>query len=93
MSYIRKAKQPRLGMELFYKDTPGHLDQTNLTQDNAKNTDLITRCEFSKQSKRVSLMGRIHADIFHQGCLMLNGLRLIPAHHRQRSTFALQSGK
>ena len=65
-----------------------HLDDTDSTQKDVKNADLITRYEFLNKVKR---SGRIHADIFSQGQLILNRLPLKLPIHRQRNMFVFLS--
>ena len=74
----REAKMSHLTSALYYKDTSGHLGES----DGDNNEGLKTRRRIAAASREIDMMGRLHLDMFHQERFMLNGvdikLRLIP---------------
>ena len=88
LNYSKEAKNKKLGMGLFYKNTASHFHELDLTSDN---TGLNKRHELGKLSKPTFLQGRVHSDIFNQGKLLLDGLPLKVTFQRQKNNFALLS--
>ena len=87
ISYGEDAKKTQLGSVLWFKDTKTKMDSLVL----AENTGLKSRNEYTKASKTVDMMGRLHVDLFHQDRYLLNNvdmkLRLI----RSRDVFSLMT--
>jgi hypothetical protein len=85
-SYTSEAKKTQLSGALFFKDTPGHLDEapTPLHNKGAKQ-----RSEFVGRSKTISMIGRPHLDIFHQSKLLLPGVELRLKFQRSSNQFCL----
>lgn len=81
LNYGREAKQDQLSTALYYKDTPGNMDDTTTTPDGG-NTGLVSRAKHCMGSADIELLGRIHSDVFHMNRYMMNGvnlkLKLIP---------------
>ena len=90
LNYGEEAKNTQLEMGLFTKDTPNHMDEVDTDKENV---GLNRRFEFTKNSKNVHLMGRVHSDLFHQGRFLINGLPLRLIFHRSKDSFILLSGK
>ena len=88
LNYSKEAKETQLGMDFFYKDTAGHLDELDPTGDN---TGLNKQHEFRKLSKTMLSQGRSHSDIFNQGQLLLNGLLSKLTFQQQKNIFTLLS--
>ena len=85
LNYSKEAKNTYSGMGLFYKDTRDHFEELDPTSE----TGLNKRHEFGKLSNTMSLLGRVHSDIFNQGKLPLNGLPLKVTFQRNKNNFAL----
>lgn len=61
LSYSNEAKESQLSLALYKKDVAGqHDDIANA------NTALVARRSYYSKSKTVSLIGRLHSDIFNQ---------------------------
>ena len=72
LNYGPSAKQSQLTATLFYKDTAGKMDVTNLVGA-AANHGLNSRYAFSKESGIVEMAGPIFCDIFwYQSLLSLD---------------------
>lgn len=91
LNYGDDAKATQLGMGLFYKDEANHMNE--LDPDTKTNSGLTSRFEFCKNSQTVTLLGRVHADIFNQGRLLPNSLPLKITLHRQKNAFVLLSAQ
>ena len=70
LSYGDEAKNIQLTSKLWYKDTAGHMDATNV---DGGNTGLVERRRFIAESPIVEMMGRLHVDPFLQDRFLLNG--------------------
>ena len=75
-------------MGLFTHDTANHLDELDPTKENKC---LQIRNSYTEQSKPVELIGRPHADLFHQGRLIVNGLPIKIVFHRNKDDFSLMT--
>ena len=62
LSYGDEAKNAQLTSQLWYKDTAGHMDATNVDG----NTGLNERRRYIAESRIVEMMGRLHVDLFLQ---------------------------
>ncbi|CAH0384087.1 unnamed protein product [Bemisia tabaci] len=82
LSYGPGAKNSHLTSVLWYKDTAGHMEV-------ADNEGLAKRRSFSKRSKTVEMIGRIHSDIFSQDKMLLNNVDLKLRLVRTRDSFSL----
>jgi hypothetical protein len=83
LSYGPAAKESHLTSALWYKDRSGFMDETK------NNYGYMERSKFSSKSKDVSMMGRLHLDLFHQERLLLNGVDLKLRLIRSKPGFAL----
>jgi hypothetical protein len=88
LNYGEDAKKTQLSMGLFAKDTTEHMDEADPTKGNEGLAERFTYCEKSKQFE---LSGKIHADIFNQGRLLINGLPLKLVMHRNKDAFVLMA--
>ena len=70
LSYGPAAKESQLTAGLWYKDTPGHLE--DITGD--KNRGLKSRTRYTTGSQIADMMGKLHSDLFFQDRYMLNGV-------------------
>ena len=87
ISYSEEAKATQLSSILWSKDTNKYLDSLVL----AENTGLKKRNEFTKESKLVEMMGRLHVDLFHQDRYLLNGIDMKLRLIRSRDVFSLMA--
>ena len=77
LNYGEEAKKSQLSMSLFYKDTPGKMDEVNpVAEDADANLGLKARYAFTKRSHTVDMIGPIHSDLFFQEGLLLNGVNI-----------------
>ncbi|XP_060118353.1 uncharacterized protein F54H12.2-like [Heteronotia binoei] len=73
----------------FYKDTAGQHDSTILTI--PVNKGFSKRAELTAESRVIDLLGHLHADLFFQEKLLLNGVDVKIKLTRSRDTFCLMS--
>ena len=93
VNYDKEAAESQLGCGLFCEDIAGQMEEMDITADPVLNTGLGTRNEWTKTSKTVELLGRIHSDLFNQEKLILNvnGVDLTVKLHRHKPEFCLLS--
>ena len=90
LSYGHDTKESQLTSELFYKDEAGKMDNTTIAAA-TRNPGFWARCGFTAESKKVDMMGRIHADIFFQDRFLLNEVNMKIKLTRSKSNFCLMS--
>ncbi|XP_062975022.1 uncharacterized protein F54H12.2-like [Elgaria multicarinata webbii] len=73
---------------LFYKDIPGELESAVL---DGNNTGFIRRANLTAQSRKIDLLGHLHADLFFQEKLLLNGVDVKIKLTRSKDAFCLMS--
>lgn len=82
LSYGQEAKDSWLQSELWHKDTSAQINNTVSQPGQDRNVGLQTRARYFDASREVEMLGRPHADIFHQGLAIPDNcelkLRLIP---------------
>lgn len=71
LNYGTDAKKSHLTGSLYYKDTAGHMDETDPTG-TGSNTGLQFRYSVTKESYTVDLFGPLHCDILFSERLLLN---------------------
>ncbi|XP_073673531.1 uncharacterized protein F54H12.2-like [Garra rufa] len=71
LNYSKDALESLFSAGLFFKDTAGHMDETDPV---GRNAGLTKRSLYTTGSKVVELLAPIHSDIFFQEKLMLNGV-------------------
>ncbi len=92
LSYQRNTLESQLTSSLFYKDTPGRMENANpYVGGGVHNIGLRKRANYTNESKVVDLCGRIHSDIFNQSRSLLNGVELKLKFHRSKDAFCLMS--
>jgi hypothetical protein len=69
LSYSNDTKNSQLSLAIYHKDTAKKFDDIA-----DANTGLVARRQYFTGSKTVPILGRLHADIFHQPRYMLNGV-------------------
>ena len=87
LNYGKDAKKSQLQMGMYIKDPAGKFELL----DGDRNKCFDEKNSYFKNSKIVDVSGQIHADIFNQGRLILNGLPLKITLHRNRSSFLFMS--
>jgi len=88
LSYGDDAKKSQLTSELFYADQPGRMDVVDFGEA-ARNSGLWARSRFTRGSRSVDMIGRIHADIFFQSRYLLNEVNVKIKLVRSTNTFSL----
>ena len=89
LSYGDEAKNAQLTSQLWYKDTAGHMDATNV---DGGNTGLVERRRYIAESRIVEMMGRLHVDLFLQDRFLLNGVSVKIRLVCSRDAFLLMAG-
>ncbi|XP_066478493.1 uncharacterized protein F54H12.2-like [Tiliqua scincoides] len=77
-----------ISQRLFYKDTPGEHESTGLDGDNQ---GFIRRAALTAESRKIDLLGHLHADLFFQEKLLLNGVDVKIKLTRSKDAFCLMS--
>lgn len=90
LNYSGEALETQFSTGLFYKDSPGYHEDTALDGDNE---GFIQRAALTAQSRKLDLLGHLHADIFFQEKLMLNGVDVKIKLTRNKDTFCILSGE
>ena len=91
LNYDKEEAESQLGCGLFYKDTPGQMEEMGIGANPVLNTGLGTRSEWTKTSKTDELQGRIHSDLFNQEKLILSSIDLMVKLHHHKPEFCLLS--
>lgn len=86
LSYSDESKKSQLTMSLYTKDTPQHMD--NVADGNL---GLVKRRAFIAESKPLSLICKLHSDIFFQKRYLLNGVDLKVKLVRNPDKFVIMS--
>ncbi|XP_034628423.1 uncharacterized protein F54H12.2-like [Trachemys scripta elegans] len=71
---------------LFYKDTAGQHEETEL---DGGNLGFVRHAELTVESRTVELLGHLHSDLFFQGKLLLNGVDVKIKLTRSKDAFCL----
>ena len=90
LNYGKEAKESQLTSVMWYKDTAGKMDERAVVAA-GENKGLVKRASFTKSSKVVDMMGRIHSDIFFQEKLLMNGIGVRIRLVRSKDSFSLVS--
>ena len=94
-SHGPQAKNSQLTAALFYKDTAGKMDRSNLARANkeVRNFGLQKRASFTDEGATVDLIGRIHSDVFYHDRVMLHEVNVKVRLVRNIDSFCLISGE
>ena len=84
LSYGADAKNTQPTSQLWYKDTAGHMDSTNV---DGGNTGLDERRRHISASRVVDMMGRLHVDLFLPDRFLLNGVNVKIRFVRSKDAF------
>ena len=92
LSYEVEAKATQLTSEIYYKDTPANIGQSNPIHQTEANVNqgLKTR-HLLFVAGSVEMQGRIHCDIFMQEKLIPDGVPIKIKLHRNKDAFCLIS--
>ena len=86
------TKKSQLSAVLFYKDAAGKMDVANpRAAENDRNQALTTRAGFTRESREVDMITRLHCDIFFQERFMLNEVNTKICFIRNKDAFCLIS--
>ena len=92
MTYNHDALNSWLGAGHFEKDTAGRMDVADPSAaDNAANHGLKKRAEYSKESKLVTVRGKLHEDLFNQPRPLPSNSRLYIRFTRNKDQYCLMS--
>ena len=92
LNFSKDNKSSQLTSALFYKDKAGKMDSVNpVANADAVNTGLKERYNLSKESKMVSMEGKIHSDLFAQERYILGGVPIKLKLVRTSAAFSLVS--
>nr|XP_054768401.1 uncharacterized protein F54H12.2-like [Lytechinus pictus] len=91
LTYGPEAKESQLTSALFYKDTPGHMDDGNPLSVDAGNQGLKERYRFIRGSNTVDMVGLLHLDMVFQDRLLLGGVDIKLKLNRSKNSFSLMS--
>lgn len=89
LSYGNGAKTSQLTSQLWLKETPGHLGDTDV--DNGKNDGLAGRAEYFAESKTVDMEGPLYHDLFSMDRMILNQVAINIRLTRARPDFCLMT--
>ncbi|XP_071035346.1 uncharacterized protein F54H12.2 [Parasteatoda tepidariorum] len=88
LNYGSDYKKSFLTSECFYKDTAGHLDETDPSKENE---GLKKRSSMIAKGKVLEMIGNLHCDLFYQDRLLLNMIDLKLKLIRNKPEFCLIS--
>jgi len=89
LSYGADTKRSQLTSSLYY-DEPSRMDEVDFGAA-ARNSGLWNRSRFTRGSRVVDMIGKIHADIFFQNHYLLNEVNVKIKLIRSRDSFCLIS--
>lgn len=88
LNYGEDTLATQFSTGLFCKDTAGKMDETSITGDNE---GLAQRGEYTSESHIVELIAPVHADLFFQEKLLLNGVDMSLKFIRSKDDFVLMT--
>lgn len=86
LNYGKETLATQFSAGLFFKDTAAHMD---VHAPAGHNAGLTSRAAFSAESHQFELIGHVHADIFFQEKLLLNGVDVKVKFSRSKDEFCL----
>ena len=89
LTYSPEVKETQLAAAGYYKDVGGFME----AQEGDDNTGMVARKRMIAGSRTVELIGRLHADIFHQEKYLLNHVGLRIKLFRSNTAFLLKSSE
>ena len=91
LSLGNDARETQQTASLWFQDTPGKMDESTCQTGDNRNKGLIARGKFTKESKAVEMVGRLHSDIFSQERFLINKVPLRIRLVRSRDAFSLMA--
>ena len=92
LSYNEDAVKSWLQAGLYEKDTAGRMDAADPSAgDDVVNHGLKKRSEHTKLSRLLTLRGKLHEDIFHQGRFLPPGVKMELRFSRNSDAYCLMS--
>lgn len=91
LTYDTEASKSQLQCGGFYKDTAGQMDSVDPEAANDVNKGLVERYGLVQGSKSVEFIAKLHADLFNQPKLLVNGVRMRIKLHRNKDSFCLMA--
>ncbi|KAJ6642627.1 hypothetical protein Bhyg_07580 [Pseudolycoriella hygida] len=83
----QKCKQSHLTSNLWYEDTPGHMNKYT-----DAHTGFTSRLKHTKDGQIVDLYGPLHCDLFNVDKLLLSGVEMSIKLQRSNNAFHLMGG-
>lgn len=88
LNYSDDTLATQFSAGLFYKDTAGEHESAELDGDNE---GFVKRAALTAASRKIDLLGHLHADLFFQEKLLLNGVDVKIKLTRNKDAFCLMS--
>ena len=88
INYGKDTLDTQFSTALFSKDTGNHMDDASIEGDNQ---GLVSRGQYTGDSRIVELIAPIHADLFFQEKLLLNGVDISLKFIRSKDEFSLMT--
>ncbi|XP_066486401.1 vomeronasal type-2 receptor 26-like [Tiliqua scincoides] len=88
LNYGEDMLSSQFSAGMFYKDTPGEHDSADL---DGHNQGFIKRVGLTAESRKIELLGHLHADLFFQEKLLLNGVDMKIKLTRSKDSFCLMT--
>ncbi|XP_066485954.1 uncharacterized protein F54H12.2-like [Tiliqua scincoides] len=88
LNYGEDALSSQFSAGMFYKDTPGEHDSADL---DGQNEEFIKRVGLIAESRKIELLGHLHADLFFQEKLLLNGVDVKIKLTRSKDRFCMMT--
>ncbi|XP_065446047.1 uncharacterized protein F54H12.2-like [Chrysemys picta bellii] len=86
LNYSDDTLATQFSAGLFYKDTAGQHEETEL---DGGNLGFVRRAKLTARSRTVELLGHLHSDLFFQEKLLLNGVDVKIKLTRSKDAFCL----
>ena len=87
LSFGREAKATQFTCGLWYKDTAGHMDDT----DGTDNKGLVKRRAWAEGSRTIDMIGKLHVDLMFQERLVPQGVTMKVRLVRSTDAFVLMA--
>jgi hypothetical protein len=92
LSYSSERKNHQMITSGYYQDVGGMNDHDDVIRDETSNNKgAIERYKWSRFSKTVEVLGRIHSELFEQDKLLLNKVPMQVKFHRNDNNFLLMA--
>ncbi|XP_071478000.1 uncharacterized protein F54H12.2-like [Diadema antillarum] len=91
LTYGPAAKESQLTSSLYFKDTPGFMDDGNPFSATPGNGGMRQRQDYIKESRTLDMVGVLHLDMCFQERLLLGGVDVKLKLNRSKDSFSLIS--